>query len=1035
MLRSQFVPGWATVAALLAILGSGSLSAAEPKVRGLRSQRVGDTTYFHVSLEAPPEMRVPQVTAAVGWSMPARRDLARLPRLVPQDGKTSAVYHRLEIPGDRPAATPLDRPLPVTGLEFVGKCRGEGPAQFLLLYPTEEENVPHPAKDQSNDARSTAPRRRGWAEVRLTLDFTAAQNVPPPDRTGKRPQQQPPSRDDLERLWAAGQAAQFAVLQAQAPEFGFYSFAREATGRKYGVPVRTIGASFTSNRELVHRELYETTTGAAAIAESLQLQRLLSPNSRDRGDRTVDVATVPGITIAEHPWEQMMGDRKPSPEPLAKLVPHDNYYVHFKNIRKFIEFGELIDQWGTNVVRAYEVSSRDYRLKERYEKQLCLRSTGLARTLGPAVVHGLAITGSDLYVREGSDVTVIFRVANRPLFLAAVEPFLGEARKEFSGQLQESKKDYHGVTVESFVTPQREVSLHRAALGEFVIYSNSPAGLRRVLDAHQGRHKALADSLDFQYMRTVFRLEDEQEDGFAFLSDAFIRQLVGPASKIKEKRRLEALTSLYMVTHAALFAAWENGKLPRDRTTLLAASELKLDEVYMPEGNEVAWDPRKQVATSDAYNTIQFATPLIELPIEKVTPTEEQDYLRFRGEYMGLWRRFFDPIGMRIGLGDGQVRVDTYILPLIQNSQYNELRQRTGGGTTPLDPARISPATVVQLLSHIAPDAPERTLLAGALDSMVGLKGKGLDWLGDWFLVRLDDSPVYAKLAQRIWRQEMGLEEGDHGLEQMRLFFQVPLTVGIKIRNTLVFTGVLAALKTKVLSVLPGALTWEPLEPEYKGVGIVRIQATANGELAREFNRRGEAKAKEPFLPAVYYALIDGGWYISLSDAPLKELIDRSVARAEGKEAAKKGEVVPVNSSLYLAPGAADKARDFVRAYLEWETHRRALANVPLWYALFHSGLVAEGAPETVKQGAALRYFGFVPVSAEGTAFTYEPKTDEVVNQRHGSPRHPRLHAAVESDSPLGQLLDQLRTIRADLRFREDGVHTVLTIERKAPVR
>ena len=69
-----------------------------------------------------------------------------------------------------------------------------------------------------------------------------------------------------------------------------------------------------------------------------------------------------------------MGDKKPAAEPLARLVPHDNYYIHFKNIRKFIEFGELLDQWGTNLIRAYEVKSRDYRLKERYEQQLCLQA-------------------------------------------------------------------------------------------------------------------------------------------------------------------------------------------------------------------------------------------------------------------------------------------------------------------------------------------------------------------------------------------------------------------------------------------------------------------------------------------------------------------------------------------------------------------------------------------------------------------------------------------------------------------------------------
>src|SRR5262249_54246198 len=155
--------------------------------------------------------------------------------------------------------------------------------------------------------------------------------------------------------------------------------------------------------------LYETTTGAAAITESLQLRRMLGER-RQEGPRTIDVAKVRGIDIAEHPWAKMMEGRQPDAEPLAKLVPHDNYYLHFKSFAKFIEMGDLLDQWGTTAVRAYEVQATDYRLRERYEKQLCLKTSLLGRTFGPLVIKGLAVTGNDGYLREGSDLAVIFHV-------------------------------------------------------------------------------------------------------------------------------------------------------------------------------------------------------------------------------------------------------------------------------------------------------------------------------------------------------------------------------------------------------------------------------------------------------------------------------------------------------------------------------------------------------------------------------------------------------------------------------------------------
>jgi hypothetical protein len=781
------------------------------------------------------------------------------------------------------------------------------------------------------------------------------------------------------------------------------------------------------------RQLYETTTGAAAITESLQRRRMLTPNARDTGERKIDLATVAGIDLAEHPWKQMMGDKKPAAEPLARWVPHDNYYLHFGGVGKLLELGDLLDQWGTTLIRAYEVNSRDLRLRPRYEKQLCLRSTALGRLLGPAVLRDLAVTGSDFYLREGSDVTVLFRVRNKELFLAAVEPFLQEARKEFAGRLNEAREDYHGVRIESYATPLREVSLHRAAVDDVVLYSNSPAALHHALDARAGRRKALADALDFHYMRTVFRADDPQEDAFLFLSDPFIRRLVGPAGKIKEKRRLEALTSLAMVTNGVLFSAWENERLPKDQKALLHASGLKPEELYAPGGKDVAWDAGARRAVSDVYNTLQFATPLVELPIDRVTEAEAQGYQAFRAEYMRLWREYADPIGMRFSLADARVRVDTYILPLVQNSAYNELREQVGGGTTTLDPAGISPRTLVQFKTHLNPKGMRQELTS----DLSILDGKiSFDFLGDWFLVRLEDSPVFGKLAELLSREDVVEDLAADPREGADLLFQIPLTIGVEVRQPLVLAGLLGTVRASVLAALPGEVTWGAKEPAYKGVSIVRIEARPGRKMAGKMAGALEAmegKGKKPFSLALHYAMIDGAFYLSLTEEALKAQIDASAARHEGKGPAGEGEPVPINSSLYVAPGAAVQAGDALRMLLEHEVRQRALANAPILYALFRTGLVGAKNPEAEVQAAALNYLGFVPVSPDGEPYAYEPKTDEVVNRRHGSPRQPRPHAAMAKTSPLGQFLEQVQSLRADLRFREDGVHTVLTLQRKPP--
>src|SRR5262249_26052426 len=148
---------------------------------------------------------------------------------------------------------------------------------------------------------------------------------------------------------------------------------------------------------------------------------------------------------------------------------------------------------------------------------------------------------------------------------------------------------------------------------------------------------------------------------------------------------LEALASLALVNHAALFVAADAGRPPRDHAELLARSGLRKWEIVVPEGERIAWDAARGEAVSDAHGRLRFATRLLELPIDTVTAGEAADYELFRQEYMRLWRQFFDPVGVRLGLTEKQARVEAYILPLIRSSQYNELRALSGGGTLTLD--------------------------------------------------------------------------------------------------------------------------------------------------------------------------------------------------------------------------------------------------------------------------------------------------------------------------------------------------------------
>jgi hypothetical protein len=323
----------------------------------------------------------------------------------------------------------------------------------------------------------------------------------------------------------------------------------------------------------------------------------------------------------------------------------------------------------------------------------------------------------------------------------------------------------------------------------------------------------------------------------------------------------------------------------------------------------------------------------------------------------------------------------------------------------------------VQYVEHLAP------WLQG-----IGDENKQNRPLGDWFMVWLEDTPVLRRMTD-LWvrRQLDALTEEQLWFTGFRLVFQLPWVAGVQIGDQEEFNRLMNQLR-ELLEMVKG--TSDPLKPAHRGITISQIRYKVLDNAAKEVNQH-LGPGEEPITPSLYHAQIDGAWYITPSQETLKGLIDRTVARREGKQPATKGERVAVNSALYLAPAALAKGQDAVRFYLEWESHRRALSNGPIWHSLYRGGLVSESMPLQAREGVALRYFGFVPVSPDDAAYAFDPKTDDVKNGRHGSLRQPRLHPGVEDASPLGQLLQQFRTVRADLRFREDGVHTVLTIARK----
>src|ERR671935_2781354 len=94
------------------------------------------------------------------------------------------------------------------------------------------------------------------------------------------------------------------------------------------------------------------------------------------------------------------------------------------------------------------------------------------------------------------------------------------------------------------------------------------------------------------YIRTLMPRGAKEEDGFIYLSDPFIRRLVGPQLKLTERRRVLCYNHLRMIGHAALLYRTQHGKVPGSLEELAKAGcapgEFGKGDLVCPDGGRYA---------------------------------------------------------------------------------------------------------------------------------------------------------------------------------------------------------------------------------------------------------------------------------------------------------------------------------------------------------------------------------------------------------------------------------------------------------------
>lgn len=725
-----------------------------------------------------------------------------------------------------------------------------------------------------------------------------------------------------------------------------------------------IEQTLVDNREFNRRpdallSTYDLFTGGRAISENLQLDRVM-PILDGPPAATVDLASIDGITISEMDWQAKIGDAQPALDPLAAALPADQHVVFFQSIPAALGVLQMAEQYATPALQSIEPRSEVFGVRDIYERQIGLRVSDLAEIAKQHDITSLALTGSDPYIRVGTDIAVLLATDDADALHDALTARIAANRQDGLSS--------PGATSRSLL----------GKIAGAVIITNSPAQMQRLNAVRGGHAESLASLPEYTFFRHRYELGTEGESAFLMLTDATIRRWCGPKWRIADSRRTRAAAQLYdLQSQAAPAIVTGDAEFgPLDAVQ----RGIDLGEVRLaPDGIH-----------SSLYGTTAFMTPIAELDLEKVTEPEAAAYQQWRDGYQRNWSGVFDPIGLRLALGEGEVAADLTVMPLIGNSDYRQMIAIVQGASIKPTAGDPHDNTLLHIAYAINVDSEPMQSLKMTLSQMApGIGVNPLGWMGESIALYVDEDPIWQELAQA---------------EDVEAFFtanfhRLPIAFHAEVSSGLKLTAFLGATRAILEQSAPGMTIWTPME--HSGQPYVRITPS------------DAARSDEEMLEnlAIYYAASNQGLVITLHEALLHRAIDRQIERRQQKDEGAQPESAWLGESLAASIDApATLLTSFNRDELRNHARRMAWSNIPIlneWKRLF-----PDRDPVEVHAGL----FDTTLVCPGGGEYEWNDTAQTMQSTAYGHPADPR-----QGPSP-DEILRQFKSSDFGVTFEDDGL-------------
>ncbi len=730
-------------------------------------------------------------------------------------------------------------------------------------------------------------------------------------------------------------------------------------------------------------ETYALFSGGRALAENLQLDRAIPTAAAD--DSSVALSSIEGITVREFKWESRL-EGPTVLDPLADLVPDDQHALFFPSFQAMVDVLDEAAQLGVFALSAFEEQSTDARTRERYERQLCLELDAFARALGGMAIESVAFTGSDPYLRTGSDVALLFRAKS----VEALRAFIA-SRQDAASAAAGARKvegEIDGLSYRGVVNDTHTVSSYLAEVSGVLVVANSLEQLRQIARVSAGELAPLAKAGEFRFFRQRYPLAAAKgagESAFLILPDAAIRRWCGPKWRIAASRRTRAAAVLAELD--AEHAEELLRGISRPVALVFDSQGFDLGELRLtPDG---AW--------SSIYGSLSFQTPISELEIETVSSSEASFYQRWKDGYQQNWSGYFDPIALSISVEPDRLAVDLTVMPLILGTDYAEMRTFVGAAALGPDDGDRHEESIFHFALALDPKTEPIQEIGREISGQIAELADPMGWIGGSFEVYAD--------ADVFWEDLSELEDSRAAFEELAgNLNEIPLVVSFDVGSAVKLAAFLSTLRGFVESSAPGLLNWNNVEEG--GHRFVEIRAITG--MTDDFS--------------LFYATAPEAFVITLKKEALLRALDRLAQRRSSEAQAPESSAQAwIGESVSLE---VERQGLNVFGLLFGESWTSSLRNRS-WASFPILNEWKRQHPDQDPVAVHERIFGERLRCPSGGEYVWNDAWKTMESTVYGSPAEPR------SDLELPPSWKEILKARFGLTFEEDGLRARAEVERE----